>query len=83
MRHHITISPAAREGHYRVAGAAEIEATDTPIVAAALALHAAGAANSDTIRATGLDVTFVDMTIGSILKPRLKVLRSEIKRQFH
>jgi hypothetical protein len=71
LNHRIQIHAGACEGSYRVSGAAEIEATNRPVQDAAAALRSKGAADSDTLMASGPDVpTFIAQTIGKILARR-------------
>jgi hypothetical protein len=80
MNHTIRINQISA-GRYCVTDAATITSTATPIADAALALRAAGRPDSDTLAVVSGDCTILPATIGSILKPRPKVLRSAIESQ--
>ena len=78
-RHVIRINQISA-GRYCVTGAATIGDTNSPIKDAALALRA-GHPNSDLIAVNCGDINILPVSIGSILKPRPKVLRSAIEAQ--
>ena len=76
MNHQIRILPAAQPGRFDVSGAVDLHDTGAPILDAAQALIAAGASPSDTLQASGADVTFSPMPLGKLAAPRPRTLRS-------
>jgi hypothetical protein len=81
-QHRIRINQISA-GVYACTGAASILSTPTPIADAARELRKAGHPDSDTIAVDCGEITVMPATIGAILRPRPKVLRSDVERQQH
>jgi hypothetical protein len=80
MRHVIRINQISA-GRYCVTGATAIGDTASPVQDAALSLREAGYPDSDLIAVNCGEITVLPASLGSILRPRRKLLRSEIEAQ--
>jgi hypothetical protein len=80
MRHTITISPAALEGEYRVAGAVTLTSRE-PVKDAARELLARSASERDTLHVTGADCSIADQPLWKLAAEYRPPLRSDMARQ--